>query len=317
MRNRLNPSPFLERTMANSPVAMKGLFDSEYFDIESSHVNDTFRIFIGLPSKFEPEKQYPGIFALDGNASFAALTGTQRMLTQGAEVPPSIVIGIGYIGDSLSEAMANRNRDYVPTDPGEYEFRALGGKVKAGGVAFLRFIQEELKPCLTDRYPLDLHNCTLQGISLGGLFATWVLLTEPENFKNYILGSPAIWWRSEQVWEWEEEYAGRHENLSASVFISAGALEEEEHLRASAIAIAESTPAMREYMEDVIAWNDKHGWPNTAELTIKLASRLASRNYHDLSILCHNMPDENHMSAPPSIGSRGLRYVYGSWRPEK
>ena len=303
--------------MANRTVTMNGLFDSEYFDIESSHVNDIFRIFIGLPSSIEPGKLYPGIFALDGNASFSSLTGTQRMLTQGAEVPPSIVIGIGYTGDSLVEAMANRNRDYVPTDPGENEIRALGGDAKAGGPAFFRFIQQELKPYLAEYYPVDLQNCTLQGISLGGLFSTWVLLTETEAFKNYILGSPAIWWRNEQVWEWEKSYSKNHDDLPATVFISAGALEVEKNLRASANAIAKTNPAMRKYVEGVITWNDAHGWPAIAELTPKLASRLDSRNYTSLSVHCHNMPDENHMSAPPSISSRGLRYIHGSWRPSE
>jgi len=302
--------------MANPTVTMNGLFDSEYFDFESSHVNDTFRIFVGLPSQIEPGKQYPGIFALDGNASFASLTGTQRMPTQGAEVPPSIVIGIGYPGDSLPEAMAKRNRDYVPTDPGENEIRALGGNVQTGGTAFLRFIQDELKPYLAENYPLDLRNCTLQGISLGGLFAAWVLLTEHEAFRNYLLGSPALWWRDEQVWEWEESYSTDHDDLPATVFISAGALEIEENLRASAVAIAEASPAMRVYVENVIARNDEHGWPAIAGLTPELAKRLESRKYPNLSVHCHNMPDENHMSAPPSISSRGLRYIHGSWRPD-
>ncbi len=301
--------------MAYPTVTMNGLFDAEYFDIESSHVNDSFRIFVGMPAHTEPDRLYPGLFALDGNASFASLTGTQRLLAQGAEVPASIVIGIGYPGKTLVEAMARRNRDCVPTEPGEYEIRALGGSASAGGAAFLRFLQEELKPYLAERYPLDLNDCTLQGISLGGLFATWVLFTESGAFRNYVLGSPALWWRDEQVWEWEENYSRLHDDLPARVFISAGTLEVPEHLRASAVAIAQGNPAMRDYVESAIAWNDEHGWPRTAELTTELASRLQQRNYPGLSVHCHNMPDESHMSAPPAISSRGLRYVNGSWCP--
>jgi hypothetical protein len=42
---------------------------------------------------------------------------------------------------------------------------------------------------------------------------------------------------------------------------------------------------------------------------------LRSRNYAGLKIHCHNMPDETHMSVPPAVISRGLRYVFGHWRP--
>jgi predicted alpha/beta superfamily hydrolase len=301
--------------MSSKTIPMNGLFDAEYFDIESTIVNDTFRIFVGKPSTIEPDKLYPSIFALDGNAAFASLLGTQRLLTQGGEVPASIVIAVGYPGDSLATAMLNRNRDYTPTEPGETEIRALGANSKAGATSFLRFIQEELKPALYREYPLDPEEDTLQGTSLGGLFAAWVLLTEPLEFQKYILCSPAIWWKNEEVWQWEESLAAKHDDLSATVFIGAGALEVEEPIRAHAIAIAEKNPMLRTHIEGVIDWNDSNGWPEVALLTPEFANRLQSRNYPGLNIHCHNMPDENHMSAPPSLTSRGLRFVNGSWAP--
>lgn len=301
--------------MSYNVVAMNGLFDAEYFDIKSSHVNDTYRIFVGKPSTIDEGKFYPVIYALDGNASFTSVMGTQRLLTQGGEVPASFVIGIGYPGDTLWAAMANRNRDYAPTDPGEMEAKALGVSAQAGGAAFLQFIQKELKPALEEKYPIDNRSSTLQGVSLGGLFAAWVLLTNPSAFNNYILSSPAIWWRREQYIEWEEAYAENHKDLQATVFISAGTLEVEEHLRADALAIAEKNPMLKEQVESMVAWSDINGWPEVAKLTPKFAIKLQSRNYPGLTILCHNMPDENHMSVPSSITSRGLRYVNGSWRP--
>lgn len=299
--------------MSTITTQMTGLFDAEYFDIESQQVGDTFRIFVGKPATIHPATAYPLIVALDGNAAFASLLGTQRMLTQGGEVPASFVIGIGYPGDTLIEAMVGRNRDYAPTDPGEYEARSLGGMVPAGGPAFLNFIQRELLPLLAVSYPIDVSSSTIQGVSLGGLFAAWVLLTQPATFKRYILGSPALWWRDEQVWQWEQEYAAGNTDIDATVFVSAGSLEVAERVRADAVSIAEKTPQLREYIEEVIAWSDKQGWPEIAKLTPAFARRLSERNYPNLKIRCHNMPDENHMSAPPAITSRGLRYVHGSW----
>jgi len=62
----------------------------------------------------------------------------------------------------------------------------------------------------------------------------------------------------------------------------------------------------------MIAWFEAHGWPRTAEIGPEFASKMRSRNY---KIHCQNMPDETHMSVPPAVISRGLRYVFGHWNP--
>lgn len=186
---------------------------------------------------------------------------------------------------------------------------------EAGALPFLRFIQKELKPLIENHYPVDPNNSTLQGISLGGLFGAWVLLNEPGTFNNYILGSPAIWWRNEEVWQWEGAYAENHNDLPAKVFIGAGALEIEENLRADALAIAEKNPMLCEQIKHMIAWNDAQGWPEVAKLAPQLASQMQLRRYPSLRIHSHIFPDENHMSVMPAISSRGLRYVFGSWEP--
>lgn len=51
-----------------------------------------------------------------------------------------------------------------------------------GAAAFPVFVGEELKPSLGERFGVGSAEYTLYGISLGGLFATWVLLTEPTAF---------------------------------------------------------------------------------------------------------------------------------------
>ncbi len=95
-------------------VRMNGIFDAKHFDIKSSHVGDTFRIFVDKPATIQPGKTYPAIYTLDGNASFTSVTGTQRLLTIGGEVPASFIIGIGYLGETLNDAMVKRNRGSMP-----------------------------------------------------------------------------------------------------------------------------------------------------------------------------------------------------------
>jgi hypothetical protein len=59
-----------ERTMPNTAIAMNGLLDAEYFDFESTHVGDTFRIFVASPPFADKEKRYAAIYAADGNGAF-------------------------------------------------------------------------------------------------------------------------------------------------------------------------------------------------------------------------------------------------------
>jgi hypothetical protein len=90
-----------------------------------------------------------------------------------------------------------------------------------------------------------------------------------------------------------------------------GVLEVTEPLRADAASIAEKSPMLKDQVDAMITWNDEHGWPEVAKLVPILAGKLKSRSYPGLSIEHRIMPDENHMSAPPVLCSRGLRYVFG------
>jgi predicted alpha/beta superfamily hydrolase len=305
-----------ERTMSNSVIAMNGLLDAEYFDFESAHVSDTFRIFVAKPPFADKDKRYPAIYAADGNGAFSMVTSIQRTLSWGGEAPAAHVIGIGYPTEGgYLQAISKRNRDYPPTDGGDYARAMLGPTFAAGGKAFLRFLTLELKPELESRYAIDASDSTFFGSSLGGLFGAWVLLTLPATFQRYILASPAITWNDEEVWHWERTYAAAHDNLSATVFLSAGELEAADVARRYALETAENNPMLRPRIEVMIAWFEEHGWPRTAEIGPELAAKMNSRNYSSLKIHCHNMPDETHMSVSPAVISRGLRYVFGHWKP--
>ena len=67
----------------------------------------------------------------------------------------------------------------------------------------------------------SLHNRSYFGFSSGGLFGTYVLMTQPETFKNYLLGSPSLWRLSELAAMVDLQ----NKKLNANVFVSYGALE--------------------------------------------------------------------------------------------
>lgn len=301
--------------MSMDVTPMNGLLECEYFDLRSSIVNDDFRIFVGKPS-FAGDAELPAVFIADGNSMFTQVLGTHRSLVWGSEATPAFIIGIGYPTEQgFMQAVAKRNRDYVPTQDAEYARRVLNSTYDAGGAAFLGFIAEELKPALSKRYRIDLQESTFVGASLAALFGAWTLLHSPKQFRNYILTSPALWCNHEEPWQWEQRYADNNADLPATVFLSSGELEHPDAHRAHAKLLIEKNPMLREQVESVSRWHDEHGWPHTARVTDEFARRLASRRYPSLRIHCHNMPDETHTSVGPAAISRGCRYLSGHWRP--
>jgi predicted alpha/beta superfamily hydrolase len=301
--------------MSTPVVVMNGLLDSEFFDVYSRAVGDTFRIFVAKPP-FASDGRYPAIYVADGNTLFTQVMGIQRTLAWGAEAPAAYVVGIGYPTDAgFLPAIAKRNRDYAPTDGGQYASEVLRSREPAGAAAFLRFVNDELKPMLEQRYRIEPDDATFVGVSLGGLFGAWALLQNTATFQRYVLCSPAIWWNDEEIWQWETACAERTTDLRAMIFVSAGGLEFEAAMREHALHIAANNPWLKTQVEATVAWHDAHGWPRTTQLMQELADRLQKRRYASLRAHCHNMPDETHMSVAPAAICRGLRYVFDQWRP--
>jgi len=294
---------------------IEGIPNTLYADIESSHVGDRFRIFVAPPMAPEPGKKYPVLYALDGNGTYSVAEAI-RTMSLGFELPQMYVVSIGYPVDSFPETMAIRQRDLTPNAGGELEAATLGGAggtadyPPGGGAAFLAFLREELRPMIESQFDVDPDDSIIGGASLGGLFPTWVLLTQPDSFNRYICVSPAIWWNQEEVWQWEDAYAGQHDDLQAEAFFSAGGLEMvdllKEQVKSSQIIPAEARQAMASLY-------DQHGWPRMAEITPEITAKLASRGYPGLTVHCYNMPHETHMSVFNVALLRALRVFYGHW----
>jgi hypothetical protein len=307
----------------DNSVQMNGMYRAEYYDVQSKRVGDTLRVYVAPPGAVVPGKRYPVVYVLDGNLFFASVTEAYRAMAMGGEVPPAIIVGVGYPSNDPADAVAKRYRDYTPSRGGEVE-RIVGSMSQpsgtqpapGGGPRFAQFLQQELKPGLEARYPVDPDHTTLIGVSLGGLLAAWTLLSVPAAFRNYVLCSPSLWWNREEVWTWDKDHSEQRTDLAASVFLSAGSLETAADSRTHLSRIVRSLEGpMREGLDRLIEAYDRHGWPRMSELTTEFAQRLAARGYPGLKIRCHNMPEESHTSVAPGAITRGLRYISGSWVP--
>lgn len=248
----------------------------EQFIVFSELIEDDFEITVYLPEGYdESNEKYPVVYLLDSNVFFNIVQGTSHLLQVAGEIPPMILVGIGY--QDGSRHLELRDRDLLPSHNEE-------SHLSGGAGLFYDFLVNNLKGTIEKKYRVDLEFSVLAGDSYSGLFALYAMFQYPQAFQSFIIGSPSIYWDDCFILSLEEEYAKTYQDLKAHVFLSVGELE----------AIYE--PSFARMVGNV---ND-------------LYKKLESRNYKGLKMDMNIFENETHMSVIPSIMSRGLRVVFNS-----
>ncbi len=279
--------------------------DTEVHYLRSEHVGDEFKILIGhcgSPGSTPP----PVVFMGDPWANFGTAVEIIRLLNVGGHVSAMLVVAVGYRVATLEANFDLRARDFTPTvalATGYTDPTMMGGADR-----FLAFLVEELKPWVRDRFGVDPDDSALFGDSLGGLFATHVLLSEPASFRRYGIGSPSLWWDEEVMFEREAEYARSHDDLPAKVFFSVGAYENLEGRR----RFLEQLPA--EERAKAEAEDEADPMVDMVDATERMVALLRGRKYPMLQIESEVLPGEYHETAPPLNLSRSLRYLFDAPR---
>lgn len=258
------------------------LANTEVHRVVSGKTGVTYELLISLPPGHgESARTYPVVYMLDADDSFALVRNVVRNFTTRGHLPEMILVAIAYPGAGLSREayMRNRTRDYTPVHApdGGAEFQSVSG----GGPKFRAFIAGELVPFVETNFRADAHDRTIIGHSYGGLFATYVLLTEPTLFKRYIIVSPSLWYANRIVLTMEAAAAAAGQKPDARVFFAVGSLENQ---RANHRAMVD----------------DLGG----------LVGKLKARRYPRL-IMRHKVYDgETHISVFPGAVTRGLLTVF-------
>jgi uncharacterized protein len=225
-----------EATRMSDPVV---LHNTEAHVLRSEHVGRDLQLWIGRPlAGFAPSQGPPHVlWVLDGDLFFGTAVELTRLMHQlYGELPPILVVGVAYGTDDPQVQGELRARDFTPTADTSYEemgrrvnpaWKPLlpDGQRMGGADPFLRFLLEEARPYVEQRFDVS-GKGTLFGSSLGGLFAIWSMLAEPQAFEHIIAVSPALWWDGGAVLALEEEVAGNRDDLPAKLFMAVGALEE-------------------------------------------------------------------------------------------
>lgn len=156
--------------------------------IHSTVLGEDRLLNIALPQGYHPDSaaRYPVIYLLDGGAGedFIHIAGLAQFAAFEwvGWLPPSIVVGIGN---------TDRKRDL--THPTTIAKDKASYPSTGGSGAFMQFLAQELTPFVEAHYRTT-GTRTLIGQSLGGLFATEVLLRMPHLFQHYLIISPSLWW---------------------------------------------------------------------------------------------------------------------------
>ncbi|HXI20747.1 MAG TPA: alpha/beta fold hydrolase [Gemmatimonadales bacterium] len=257
------------------PVALPR---TEVRRLQSRGVGVEYKLYVSLPRGYEEnQRDYPVVLLLDADYSFALARNIVEHLSDRGDLPQAVLVGIAYGGPEAYRK--NRTRDYTPTfvPTGGYgpEYQAVSG----GGPRFRDFIAHELVPFLDHAYRVSTRRY-LVGHSYGGLFATWVALTDPELFSGYVIVSPSLWYDDGLIFSLEEEVARRHPDWPARAYLIVGDRE----------------------------INQQHNM--VADLR-RLATTLERRHYPGLQLRWEVAADETHNSIFPRGLSNGLRFVLG------
>jgi predicted alpha/beta superfamily hydrolase len=278
------------------------LAGSEVHYLRSEHVGDEFKIFIGHCGGSETAAPV-ALYVADANGMFASTVDIVRLMQLGAHLPPILVVGIGYRMGTLAETVGVRTRDFTPTSDPLVARISPGVTAMGGAKRFLAFIRDELQPWVRSRYQVDAEDSAYFGHSLGGLFGTFVLLTSPDTFHKFGIGSPSLWWDDHMMFDYEIAYADTHDDLLAKVFFTVGAFEDHQgrQREASRLPAEERAKANLRYIDMVVD-------------TERMVTALRSRSYPNLDLASEVQPDEFHITVPHLNLSRSLRHLFDAPR---
>ena len=261
---------------------------TEVRDVHAAALNRDYQVFVALPDSYRTSnRRYPLLFVVDANYAFPLSRNIAQRLSRHAGMEEVIVVGLSYAkGDA---AVYSRRRDYTPTTPRSHDYSSdMPGRVAAFGEAeaYGRFIEADVFPLIAANYRADMGRKIFAGHSYGSLLGLQLLLTRPDTFQHYILGSPSLWYDRGIMFDRERDYAKAHKDMPASVFFGIGGRE--------TLAPGRQRSRSEDDADMVADVKDFNG-------------ALKSRRYPGLKTRVEIYADEDHASVFPFLLTHGLR----------
>ncbi|WP_299579539.1 alpha/beta hydrolase-fold protein [uncultured Microbulbifer sp.] len=193
--------------------------------IQDSSNNREYELFIKLPEKYAESdtKKHPVIYYTDALWAVEILSATTEYALEDA-----ILVGIGWQKDTPADEneWSSRYRDFKPTLPSDNKDKKT---YKGEAHQYLAFIRNDVIKYIESNYRANPDNRTYFGYSFGGLFGVYTLISQPNTFQNYIIGSPSrlISTYMDSLLESKSNKPLMDLSKKTNVFIAYGALEKE------------------------------------------------------------------------------------------
>ena len=248
-----------------------------------------YEVWVDVPPSYtEGARDFPVVVVTDAEYAFPVVRSLRRRVGgNGRNIEDFVLVGLSYAYGEGS--MPSKRRDYTPTDPFARGTPASGdyakGEAYGGAGAYRDYIARDVFPLIASTYRVDMRRKVYIGHSLGGLFGAYVLLTRPDMFSHYVLGSPSLWFDERVIFSLERAYAASHRDLRANVMLSIGGFET-------------IGPTPRHY-RTVDMVGDMHG----------LERALRARRYPGLRIESEVLEGLDHLTVFPDTATNGLLWA--------
>lgn len=170
------------------------------FTFQSKILGNKRTFYVRLPKNYSQSNQeYPVLYSTDGDRKMLRIASVVHDLSTSAKrIPPMIVVGVA------NDGTRRENLSLLPSS-----------------TQFLKFITDELKPYIKNKYRTNGENL-LVGSSAGGQFTVRALLEAPDEFDTYIAISPSLYYNDYHLVKKAKKLALSNKQLEKSLYISLG-----------------------------------------------------------------------------------------------
>jgi uncharacterized protein len=209
-------------TVASPQLPQVELANTFVHELPVNGTGHKHQVWVHLPaSHAQTTKPLPVVFVTDAGYGFPLVRSIRnRVGARGQNLEEFILVGLPH--EPGIPPNDSRSRDYTPTNPLLDPTRKPGNYVASiygQAQAYRDYVEHQVFPLIAKHYKADLKRTVYMGQSYGGLFGVYTLLTKPELFQTYLLGSPSLWFDRRSIWQFEQAYASKHKDMKAKVMI--------------------------------------------------------------------------------------------------
>ena len=181
-------------------------YEGEVMTFSSTTMDRDYTIYVGLPRDYSVDQEYPVVYVLDGDFYTMLVWPISDFLSFDRQMPPVIVVGIGYGLDDPFDIFDVRIKDFAKNNQPNFQ----------------QFLKSELIPEIESKYSTKPNDRTIFGHSLTARLVHYSMFSDPDLFQRYIAVGASNYpdTRDEEI-----AYAENHDDLHIVLYMVFGSLE--------------------------------------------------------------------------------------------